>query len=54
MEFQTIGKPTPYIGGEDPVTGRAVYTDDLRLPGLLVGRILRSPLPHARIVKVDV
>ena len=54
MEFQTIGKRTPYVGGEDLVTGRAVYADDLRLPGMLIGRILRSPLPHARIWKVDV
>jgi len=54
MEFQTIGKRTPYVGGEDLVTGRAIYADDLRLPGMLIGRILRSPLPHARILKVDV
>ncbi|HSH69351.1 MAG TPA: xanthine dehydrogenase family protein molybdopterin-binding subunit, partial [Deferrisomatales bacterium] len=35
------------------VTGRARYTVDIELPGTLVGRILRSPHPHARILSVD-
>ena len=35
------------------VTGRAQYTVDVRLPGMLVGGILRSPHPHARILHVD-
>ncbi len=53
-KFNIIGKRTPYIQGRDQVTGRAVYTDDIRLPNMLVARILRSPLPHARILKIDV
>ena len=36
------------------VTGQAVYTDDMVLPGMLRGAILHSPLPHARIAHLDV
>ncbi|HLG08718.1 MAG TPA: xanthine dehydrogenase family protein molybdopterin-binding subunit [Gaiellaceae bacterium] len=36
------------------MTGQTVYAEDLHLPGLLVGRILRSPLAHARIRSIDV
>jgi 4-hydroxybenzoyl-CoA reductase subunit alpha len=52
-DFQWIGKATPRIDGVAKVTGEAVYTDDLRLPGMLVGKILRSPHAHARIRGVD-
>jgi 4-hydroxybenzoyl-CoA reductase alpha subunit len=41
------------IEGLDKSTGRAVYTDDIALPGMLHGKILRSPHPHARIVSLD-
>ncbi|WP_410654266.1 xanthine dehydrogenase family protein molybdopterin-binding subunit [Amycolatopsis sp. lyj-112] len=36
------------------LTGRAQYIDDVRLPGMLEAAVLRSPLPHARIVRIDV
>jgi CO/xanthine dehydrogenase Mo-binding subunit len=39
--------------GPEKVTGRAKYTADIRLSGMLVGRILRSPHPHARILNID-
>ncbi len=48
-----IGMRTPLIDGIDKVTGRARYTADIAAPGALVGRILRSPHAHARIVAVD-
>ena len=48
-----LGRPTPRIDAEQRVTGRARYTADIRLPGLLVGRVLRSPHPHARVLEVD-
>ncbi len=35
------------------VTGAAIYTDDIALPGMLHGKILRSPHPHARILAID-
>jgi len=41
------------VEGLDKSTGRAVYTDDVVLPGMLHGKILRSPHPHARIVSID-
>jgi CO/xanthine dehydrogenase Mo-binding subunit len=39
--------------GADKVTGRANFGADLRLPGMLVGKVLRSPHAHARIVAID-
>ncbi len=53
-DFTLIGTPMRKIEGLDKSTGRAVYTDDIVLPGMLHGKILRSPYPHARIVSIDV
>jgi CO/xanthine dehydrogenase Mo-binding subunit len=41
------------IDGIAKVTGRATYSFDVKLPGMLYGRILRSPHPHARIINID-
>lgn len=41
------------LDGPDKAQGRAEYTFDVRRPGMLWGRILRSPYPHARVVSVD-
>jgi 4-hydroxybenzoyl-CoA reductase subunit alpha len=49
-----LGGRIPYVEGPLKVTGRAEYTDDIQRPGQLVGRLLRSPWPHARLVSVDV
>ncbi|UCC26449.1 MAG: molybdopterin-dependent oxidoreductase [Gemmatimonadales bacterium] len=49
-----IGQPMRKVDGLDKSTGRATYTDDIALPGMLHGKILRSPHPHARILRVDV
>jgi xanthine dehydrogenase YagR molybdenum-binding subunit len=51
--FTVVGHPHPRIEGEEKVTGRARYAYDIRLPGLLYARVLRSPLPHARIRRID-
>src|SRR5437899_6313846 len=51
--MSVIGKPTPLIDARAKVTGQWVYTDDIKLPGMLIGKILRSPLPYARIVGID-
>ncbi|MDP2957145.1 MAG: xanthine dehydrogenase family protein molybdopterin-binding subunit [Longimicrobiales bacterium] len=48
-----IGHSHRKVEGLDKSTGRAVYTDDIQLPGMLHGKILRSPHPHARILSVD-
>ena len=50
----TIGAYVPMVDGPDKVSGRAKYTADLIGPGLLAGRILRSPYSHAEIIDVDV
>ena len=52
-ELNYIGKSFRRKDGPDKVTGRAVYSQDVKLPGTLIGRILRSPHPHARIVRID-
>ncbi len=49
-----IGKDIPRTDGRAKATGAAMYTDDFKLPGMLYGKLLRSPLPHARIVNIDV
>lgn len=43
----------PRVEAEDKLTGRARYTVDVTLPGMLVGRIVRSPLAHAHLVDID-
>lgn len=48
-----IGKPMTRVDGPDKVSGKAVYAADIVLPGLLWGKVLRSPLPHARITNID-
>src|SRR5688572_12567768 len=51
--FTVVGQPHPRVEGAEKVTGRARYTYDIRLPGQLYARVLRSPLPHARITRID-
>ena len=53
MSFSVIGKPTPREDALFKVTGSLRYLDDLVLPGMLWGRLVRSPYPHARVVSID-
>ena len=53
MKNEYVGKSVPRIEGVEKVTGRAVYSVDVELPGMLYGAVLRSPLPHARIIEID-
>jgi len=53
-QFRVVGKPLPRLDGIDSVTGRATYTVDIALPGLLHARLFRSPFPHAKIRRLDV
>jgi CO/xanthine dehydrogenase Mo-binding subunit len=48
-----IGKRLPRIDGPAKVTGEAKFTVDLRMPGMLCAKMLRSPLPHAKILNID-
>jgi 4-hydroxybenzoyl-CoA reductase subunit alpha len=52
--YRLLGTRIPYVEGPLKVTGRAEYTDDIKRPGCLVGRVLRSPWPHARLTSIDV
>lgn len=51
--LSVIGKRLPRVGAIDLVTGRAQFTQDIYLPGMLHGMILCSPHPHANIVSID-
>src|SRR2546426_10377143 len=51
-ESRVVGKPTKRIEGLEKVTGTARYTEDLYLPGMLHARLVLSPHPHARVVRV--
>lgn len=53
MANAVIGKSVPRYDLRDKLTGEAKYTADISLPGMLCGKILRSPHPHARIVGID-
>ena len=48
-----IGRSLERQDARDKVTGRARYTVDLRMPGMVEGKVLRSPYPHARILGID-
>jgi len=52
-QYSVIGKRLPGIDAMEKVTGTAKYLGDLTIPGMLYGNILRSPYPHAKILKVD-
>ncbi len=52
--MNTVGHNVPRIDAYERVTGKATYTRDVRLPGMLYARVLRSPHPHARIRGIDV
>ena len=52
-EFKVVGQRPVRPDGVDKVTGRALYGADATAPGMLVGAVLRSPHPHARIVSLD-
>ena len=51
--YQLVGRPEARLDGEEKVTGRAIYTVDVELPGMAHGKVLRSPYPHARLARVD-
>ncbi|HVB23207.1 MAG TPA: molybdopterin cofactor-binding domain-containing protein [Ktedonobacteraceae bacterium] len=51
--YTIIGTPRPKVDAYGKVTGRALYADDIMLPRMLYGRLLRSPHPHARILSID-
>jgi xanthine dehydrogenase molybdenum-binding subunit len=54
MTYNVIGTRPVRPDGTDKVTGRAIYGADVQLPGLVHGKVLRSPHAHARIKAIDV
>lgn len=50
----TLGTDIPQVTSRAKVLGRAVYAGDIKLAGMLHGKVLRSPYPHARILSVDI
>ncbi len=52
-DFSIIGKRIAMVDAAGKTTGAGKYTDDLCVPGMLVGKILHSPYPHARIKSID-
>src|SRR5438105_5284607 len=52
-EFSVIGKRIAMVDAAGKTTGAGKYTDDLFVPGMLIGKILHSPYPHARIKHID-
>ena len=48
-----VGKPRRRVDGRAKVTGQTKFADDIILPRMLHGKLLRSPVPHARILKID-
>jgi CO/xanthine dehydrogenase Mo-binding subunit len=53
MSHQVVGKPVGRVEGPEKVTGKARYAADFDLPGLLWAKVVRSPLPHARIRRIN-
>jgi CO/xanthine dehydrogenase Mo-binding subunit len=52
-EFINVGKRIPKLDAEEKVTGKAIYIHDLKVPGMLYGKILYSSHPHAKIKSID-
>ena len=51
--FSVVGKHVQRVEGYEKVTGESKFIADIALPGMLIGRVLRSPYPHARILRID-
>ncbi len=52
--MKVIGRPRRRVDGRAKVTGQTRFADDLMLPRMAHARLLRSPVPHARVVRVDI
>jgi CO/xanthine dehydrogenase Mo-binding subunit len=51
--FRVIGTRVPKLDAVEKVTGAVRYLPDLEVAGMVWGRILRAPVPHARIRRID-
>ena len=53
MQYSVVGKRIVRTDSLAKVTGKALYTADLKLPRMLHAKVLRSPYPHAKILNID-
>ncbi|MCS7280502.1 MAG: molybdopterin-dependent oxidoreductase [Desulfobacterota bacterium] len=53
QEFYVVGRRVPRTDSIHKVTGSAEYTADIKLPNMLIAKVLRSPYPHAKILHID-
>ena len=53
-DLKAVGTRSAKVDGPELVTGRGIFAEDVRLPGMLYGRVLHSPHAHARIRRIDV
>jgi 4-hydroxybenzoyl-CoA reductase alpha subunit len=53
IKYLNIGQPQPRIDGMEKATGEAKYTADLKMPRMLIGKLLGSPYAHAKILNID-
>ena len=51
--YEVVGKPVTREDGPEKVSGAHLYPADVARPGMIIGKVLRSPFPHARIVRID-
>ena len=54
MAYKFVGKSVPRLEGAEKVSGKTRYAADVEIPDALWAKLLRSPLPHARIITVDI
>jgi len=52
-ELCVVGKPVKKVDAYTKVTGRAIYSGDIQLPGMLQAKVLRSHYPHAYLEEID-
>ena len=52
-KYGVVGTRQPKLDGPLKATGRSQFTEDVVLPGMLFGKIVRSPIPRGRIVNID-
>lgn len=52
-KYSLIGKGIKRVDTTSKATGETIFSGDLKLPRMLIGKILRSPYPHARILSID-
>lgn len=53
MDYSVVGHSVPRVDAKEKVSGSAIYTGDMVLPHMLIGKVLRSPYAHAKIISID-